>query len=138
MGRWSAAAPLPTDFVQRLLGEPFESSAETRCAPCAASSFWSFRLPGGRDDEPVPVRDGALIYQSWNQKSVSTLVRIHRGVDLTALTAVLHPLFRLPMAYRIRKRRSGEEEAKIVLGGCIVRDPRWHCRDCETDWPEDI
>jgi hypothetical protein len=45
----------------------------------------------------------------------------------------------LPICYG-RPRPETVERARrheIVLGGCIVGDPRWHCEDCFNDWPED-
>jgi hypothetical protein len=26
---------------------------------------------------------------------------------------------------------------EIVLGGCVLSNPRWHCKDCFNSWPED-
>ena len=45
----------------------------------------------------------------------------------------------LPISYG-RPRPETVEEAQrheIVLGGCIVGTPRWHCNDCFNRWPED-
>jgi hypothetical protein len=45
----------------------------------------------------------------------------------------------LPICYG-RPRPETVERARrheIVLGGCIVGDPRWHCEDCFNSWPED-
>ena len=39
----------------------------------------------------------------------------------------------LPGPEMQEKGRRGE----IVLGGCTVRDPRWHCKNCFNSWPED-
>ena len=33
--------------------------------------------------------------------------------------------------------RERSRRGEIVLGGCCVHTPRWHCRDCFCDWPED-
>lgn len=45
----------------------------------------------------------------------------------------------VPICYGLpgpEKREEGRR-GEIVLGGCCIRTPRWHCKNCFNSWPED-
>jgi hypothetical protein len=45
----------------------------------------------------------------------------------------------LPIAYGLPAPETEEaaRRGKVVLGGCMVQEPSWHCQQCFNSWPED-
>ncbi|GEM_PF-2725169 len=42
----------------------------------------------------------------------------------------------VPILYGLPTRESEQiaQQGKIMLGGCILRDLNWFCKECETAW----
>lgn len=47
------------------------------------------------------------------------------------------PVLRISYGLPARELQEKGRRGEIILGGCVVRTPRWYCKNCLHRWPED-